>query len=723
MLRLHSRPLLAPIPMMLTGGAAALLGILMVLTFVLSRPWVGLELSFDETHRAPVITSIERPELEGVLSAGDIIIGVSDDVAAEPHSLIEFRPGVEPPSFATYAAHNAYLEAEDQVAGFISPPSVRLHLLDGRTETVPVTDARPVLTLPKEFWLFNAFGLLAFTIGLAVYAVRPREVAAQWLLFSGTGFFIATLFNSAYISRELAWPEPVFLTLSRMNNIGLGVMLVSLLALMTYFPRQFSRRSPAKVIIPLAVMLQANEWFQWYQWPLHTHYLPIFMMYLFGVLVAIYQWRLSRQNPIERAALKWMLLAIFIIMGTGLAVYFVPIALMNRAVFPQWAMVGTASLLYIGFAFGIVRYRLFDVQRWWLRIWSWFLGGLAVVLLDIMLISLLNLQPMVATGAAVIFVGWIYFPVRQLAFRRLTYQGDTGRNRLLDQVERMAQAIPTRGANTQWQDILVEQFAPAGFEVSAADQTDVQMEDHGAVLSVPMLQGAGTLKLTYPDSGKRLFSTSDRAYVQSLLQISRRIVRVHEAEVQAVRQERKRIVRDLHDDVGGHLLTLLRQAPSEQFERLVRTSLNALREAMQAMEEESVRQLLDCLDDWKDELEKRAQLSGIALHWQQDITDHKSVLSVRQAINISRILNESMTNALQHAAPSLVSVVIESTGTYLILVVENDGLAAVQSDQDPKRGRGLHNMATRSRELGGEFSFTIIGRKAIARAVLPAVNE
>lgn len=718
-----SRPMLAPIPMMLAGGGAALLSILLVLFFVLSSPWIGFELEYGETHRAPVISAIDKSELEEFLSVGDTLVGLSNEEEGDIQSLINFRPGVEPPSFATYSAHNAYLRAEDRIAEYIQAPALNLHLLDGRVVTVPVTDSRTVLSLPKEFWLFNAFGSLAFIIGLAVYAVRPREVAAQWLVLSGAGFFVATLFNSAYLSRELAWPYDVFITLSRMNNIGLDTMLVSLLALMTYFPRQFTRLSPAKVIIPIAVLLQANKWFQWYEWPLHTHYMPIFFLYLAGVLVAVYQWRLSRKNPIDRAALKWMLLAIFIIMGLGLAIYFVPIALTGRAIFPQWAMVGIASLLYIGFAFGIVRYRLFDVQRWWLRIWSWFLGGLSVVLLDVMLISLLNLQPMVALGVAVIFVGWIYFPVRQLAFRRLTYQGDNKRKQLLDQVERMAQAIPKRGTNTQWQDILIEQFSPAGFEVSIIDQADVRMEDHGAVLAVPMLQGAGALRLTYPDSGRRLFSTSDTEYVRSLLQISRRIVRVHEAESQAVRQERKRIVRDLHDDVGGHLLTLLRQAPSDHYEQLVRTSLNALREAMQAMEEESVRQLMDCLDDWKDELERRAHLSGVLIQWQQDVADENAILSVRQAINISRILNESMTNALQHAQPEAVSFKVETTESNIILTVKNDGITADQSRRDPKRGRGLHNMATRSRELGGEFTFSMSGQQAIVSAVLPAVSD
>lgn len=82
-----------------------------------------------------------------------------------------------------------------------------------------------------------------------------------------------------------------------------------------------------------------------------------------------------------------------------------------------------------------------------------------------------------------------------------------------------------------------------------------------------------------------------------------------------------------------------------------------------------------------------------------------------------------MTNALQHAHPDTVSVTIESIGAYLILTVKNNGLIAEQNSRDPRRGRGLSNMATRSKELGGDFSFSICGQEAVVKAVLPAVNE
>lgn len=714
---------MAPIPMMLFGAATALLGVIMALLFIPSQPWIGATFAFDETHQAPVVATVESAELKGILAPGDVVTALSTNRDREPHLLTGFRPGVEPPSFATYAAHNAYISAEDTVSTYLVAPTVNLHLADGRTIAVSSTGNRPASSLPVDFWLFNAFGFLAFFVGLAVYAVRPHEIPARWLGLSGAGFYMATLFNSIYLSRELAWSSDILLTLSRLNNIGLGIMLISLLALMAYFPRQVSSVSPTRILVPFAIFYQANEWMQWFQWPWHAYYTPIFILYLSGVLIAVYQWRRSHRNPIDRAALKWMLLTIFIIMGLGLAIYFVPIAAMGQAFFPQWAMVGIASLLYIGFAFGIVRYRLFDVQRWWLRIWGWFLGGLAIVLLDVMFLSFLNFQPVVALGIAVILVGWIYFPARQWIFRRLTYQRGAEQYQLFEQVERMAQAITTRETNEQWKTILVEQFSPAGIDEAASDTDNVTMSEHGSVLSVPLLQGNGALKLTYPDQGQRLYSSDDVDYVQNLLQVSRRIIRVHEAEIQAVRLERKRIVRDLHDDVGGHLLTLMRQAPSTHYEKLVRTAFSSLREAMQAMDERSSRHLLDCLDDWKEELENRVQMAGSLLQWAQVVTSEDRTLSVRQAINVSRILNESVTNALQHADPDCISIMLESTDTYLSLSVKNNGIKPGESNNDPRRGRGLNNMLTRARELGGDLQFSIQSDGAIVTARIPTAIQ
>ncbi|MHA7879701.1 MAG: sensor histidine kinase [Saccharospirillum sp.] len=710
---------LAPIPTMLLGMAASVLLVLLAAIYVSSIDWMGLRIGFDESAQRPVVSKVYRSDLSGQVSEGDIVRSIMSKSGDSEVYLYGFIPGVEPPSFATFREHNAYLMREASIARLLQEGEVRLSFQNGRYADIQLQASRPFFSIPLEFWLFNLFGLLAWNIGLAVLAVRPRVIAARLLALSGFGFYMATLFNSIYLSREFALPGDVFLSLSRLNHLGLSIMLYSLIALMAYFPKPITRVSPFWVIAPTGILVQLNEWQQWYQWPLHAYYLPIFILYLAGVGVAIYQWRLSRSKPLDRAALKWMLLTIFIIMGLGLAVYFVPIALTGREVFPQWSMVGIASLLYIGFAFGIVRYRLFDVQRWWLKIWGWFLGGVAIIAFDLVMISLLNMQPMIALSVAVISVGWIYFPIRQWFLDRLARAAGTDDRRLVDQVEKMAQTTPSRDSNSQWQQVLVEQFTPAGVDFDEVSCDAVQLQREGAELAVPMVTGEGTLRLTFPDFGRRLFSLSDVEYVQSLLQISRRILAVHAVELQAVKAERQRIVRDLHDDVGGHLLTLLRQAPSESFEVQARKALQALRQAMQAMDADTQQRLIDCLDDWRLESEQRLRDQSIELLWRQDLLDVDVTVTVRQSINAHRILSESITNALQHANPGRIAVDVRATETLLTVLVENDGLTAVEEEKDVLRGRGLNNMLTRASELGGQFEFKVIGGRAKAIALIP----
>ena len=710
---------LAPVPAMLLGMVVSMVLVVLAASYAVSHPWLGLSFDYDEVSQRPLITQVHRSDLASHLNEGDVIRSIKSKDQLQQVYLFGFVPGIEPPSFATFQEHNDYLAREDSIARILAGNDVLFELQNGRSVSVSLLESRPLSSLPYEFWLFNLFGLLAWSIGLAVFAVRPAIVAARLLALSGFGFYLATLFNSIYLSREFALPQQEFLVLSRLNHFGLSVMLFALLALMAYFPRRISRFSPLWVIFPVGIVIQLNEWQQWFQWPVHAYYLPIFILYMAGVGVAIYQWRLSRSNPLDRAALKWMLLAIFIIMGLGLSIYFVPIALVGTEIFPQWAMVGIASLLYIGFAFGIVRYRLFDVQRWWLKVWGWFLVGLAIVGLDLLMILVLKVQPLVALSVAVISIGWIYFPIRQVLLNRLARLTGTDDHRLVDQVEAMAQTIPGRDSNSRWQQVLVNQFSPAGVDYDEEVVDAVHLEHNGAVMAVPLVAGVGTLRLTYPDYGRRLFSLSDVDYVQSLLQISRRILAVHEVEIQAVKEERQRIVRDLHDDVGGHLLTLLRQAPSESYEKLTRNALQALREAMKAMDSQAQQRLIDCLEDWRVELEQRVNDHRINLLWRLKVEDSDTEISVRQAINIGRILSESVSNALQHAQPSYIIVQTEVSDTAIIMRIENDGVAAVPEDRSVDRGRGLNNMLTRATELGGKFDFSEKGGVAKAYAILP----
>ena len=106
----------------------------------------------------------------------------------------------------------------------------------------------------------------------------------------------------------------------------------------------------------------------------------------FLVMIAIFasfalagvHWFVTRRDPVARAALKWFLLSW--ILGTGL--FGIGILLPQLFGLDTSRFQGYAFLLFIlvyaGLAFGILRYRLFELGDWWRRVLA---GGLLAAML------------------------------------------------------------------------------------------------------------------------------------------------------------------------------------------------------------------------------------------------------------------------------------------------------------------------------------------------------
>ena len=188
---------------------------------------------------------------------------------------------------------------------------------------------------------------------------------------------------------------------------------------------------------------------------------------------------------------------------------------------------------------------------------------------------------------------------------------------------------------------------------------------------------------------------------------------------QALEQERRRIYDDLHDDIGGRLLTLLHRVQDPEQRQLVREVLQDLR-AILARERGVEGSLLEVLAQLREEAEQRLQTRGTGLEWQQDANLPDPPLDPAQAMHLFRIGREAMTNALRHAAPSRLRVVVAAVGRDLVFEVTDDGLF------DPARigsGRGTRSMQSRAGELHGDIVWqagTLGGTKVRLRFPLPA---
>jgi signal transduction histidine kinase len=178
---------------------------------------------------------------------------------------------------------------------------------------------------------------------------------------------------------------------------------------------------------------------------------------------------------------------------------------------------------------------------------------------------------------------------------------------------------------------------------------------------------------------------------------------MHELETeQAVVEERERIYRDLHDDVGAKLLSLVYRSATPEDADLARSALQDLRDVVSRAGAESFG-LEEVVADWRAECEKRLAEAGIKVDWRQ-FGDYEAVrLTQPQTVNLGRILREAVSNAIRHSGAGWVMIDLVYGNGRLILRVSDDGVGCDGSGTK-KTGRGFRNMEMRASQLGAALT-------------------
>ena len=689
----------APLQILLSVALTLLLSITMSVWIKIHEPWTGVELA---THDAgwQVESVHSGSPADGRLAAGDVVRSVH--AGGDTVTLTGQTRYTNPHELPTFASLNRYLSFEDHLARMVYSDAFQVQLDDGRRIALEPAKRRPWHTIPSGFWLLHTFGFLAATVGVAVWAFQQTQKATGLLALSGLGFYVATWFHSIWHVREWAIPAPWLDVMLRGNHLGLHLMLSTLAMLIATYPQQVGRWTATGLAVFVA-LVQLNENLQWLDWPGHSFYSPLLVYYLTGIALAVIQWRRARYSPLDRGALRWVLLSILLAMGAGMTSYFLPLLFDVPPFTGITTMVGLAVLMYLGFVLGVLRYRLFDLERWWFMAWAWFLGGLVVILVDWLVISLFGMDTLYALGIALILVGWVYFPIRQWLWRKLTASVEIRMEQYLPEFVQTMYTEREENLESVWKHLLQRIYQPLAIDTTAP-VSRARLHTNGSRMDVPAFTPDGPgLRLHYSQSGRRLFSNRDREIAAALVTIAQRIGSVRQAQQAGARQERQRIQRDLHDDVGGRLLTLIHSTDDDRQRTQARMAMAALREVTNALDDNQRYTLADLLDRCRAHLEERLEVSGVALRWEDEIEDADPMLSARQFINIQRVVDEATTNALKHARPTVVQARIRSDADHLILTLRNDGLCG-EAPSEPSSGRGLHNMRTRLEEIDGTIA-------------------
>ena len=186
----------------------------------------------------------------------------------------------------------------------------------------------------------------------------------------------------------------------------------------------------------------------------------------------------------------------------------------------------------------------------------------------------------------------------------------------------------------------------------------------------------------------------------------------------AVQDERERIHSDLHDDVGAKLLSLVYRAGSPEAADLARSALQDLRDVVSRVGSGSF-QLEDVLADIRAECEQRLSGASIALEWHQTEGIAPIELTQPHALNLGRIVRETISNAIRHAQASAVTVHITPDGEGLHIEICDNGIGSAVDGHVP--GRGLRNMQARAQLIGAQLErFSVLPQGCGVRLTIPS---
>lgn len=670
--------------------------------------WLGVE--FEPEPRTGGIRAgkiNEAGPASGRLLPGEQLYWIG--IAGQPPFPLLAGDLMEDPDLAIhYAAYREFLERQSAIHSRLQAPEVVLGISNDRQVQLQPQASRPLSSLSGKFWFQVFCSFVVFLVTASVWAFRPHDRVVSYFALSGVGLLVTLLPTTLPINRELALDGELLRMLSVTNHLG-GLMFVAgLVGIGWNYPRRLARFNFDYVatatlflvwLADTAQLFNSVNWGYWY---------PLLGVGAIGVACGVRQWRLSRNDPAARTIINWILLAAIVGPGLYILLFLLPLLTHVPPAVTQSGSWGLLTLFFILMGIGIVRYRLFDLEGAWYLAWAWILGGVAVVSVDLVLVYLFGFRERAALFVSLVVVGFLYLPLRQKIWGLFPwYRRQQSLQNLLPSLLNLALDPGSGASESKWHLALYRVFEPIEIRSVNEPVTEAALMQDGLALRIPGFEGCPAVELYCAWRGGRLFNTRDVEFAKALRQLFERSLVSRKAYIQGAYTERVRVARDLHDDVGAMLLSLVYKSKNPETSTMAREALAKVRAVIHALEG-GQRLLSEALPDWRLDTKERLDDANIRLTWWQDELPRDPLLTTRQQINMKRLMQETISNIIKHSRAGAVEVLFSLDDKDLLVSVSDDGVGL---DGANTEGSGMNNMRRRVKELGGSIQWQPAGNR------------
>ncbi len=177
-------------------------------------------------------------------------------------------------------------------------------------------------------------------------------------------------------------------------------------------------------------------------------------------------------------------------------------------------------------------------------------------------------------------------------------------------------------------------------------------------------------------------------------------------KAQTLGAERERLMRDVHDGVGGQLVSLLAQADRGQLQAdNVRDALDAslldLRFIIDSLDEVGSDPLI-ALGMFRQRVQAQMLRAGLQARFDTHSLPEGLALPPETLLQCFRILQEAIQNTIKHARAGRVTIAASCAENELAISVCDDGVGGAKA----QGGRGLRNMVARAQQIGAGLAIT-----------------
>ncbi|ASD62717.1 ATP-binding protein [Bdellovibrio bacteriovorus] len=572
------------------------------------------------------------------------------------------------------------------------------------SQNAPSKDLRTLSDVPLLFWIQLIVGLGAFLISGWIWALRPRDAASTFFVFSGFSTFLSALPSAVYTSRSWALPAETFHWLVHLNSWGAALFGVSMIALFLVYPHRLPRWKTLASVLTVIFLAWAT---------LHSlqltapwaHLSVLILTMMICILIAIgAQFFATRGKAQERASLTWLGLAVLTGAGSFVAFNSLPLILGMEPLNQGYAFL-FFLIIYLGLAAGLTQYRLFDVGNWAFKFLFYSLGAMGLVLLDAGLIYMVGVDRLPALGLAVLIVGFAYLPLRDSIQRFLRKRELTTPYEFLPEALNVVFARSEHERTEKWLSLLKKVYNPLELQVVSEQPATTEILDSGLTLLIPAVAGMPAIRLKYPEAGQGLFSPSLRDFATQMSALVKQADSSRESYDRGVSEERQRMAQDLHDDLGARLLSAI-YSSDEQHRPLFQSALDDVRAIVSEMSKEEI-SLARALAETRHEVSRRLTEGKVYLDWPLNYSEdaEKILISFHKHKTLKSSLREIVSNVLRHSQASHLHIAVALESHRLHITVHDNGVGIGAAAPSSREGHGLQNIKRRWQDVGGSFDY------------------